>query len=343
MEIQNPSLFELNNVHQVYEIISEHFDKTRYHTWPIIDKFIKSFNKGSLIGDIGCGNGRNCLVRDDCKFIGTDISESLVNICKNKGIDCTVANNLELPFKDNHFDYLMSIAVIHHFCNEERRIKAMRASTRNDHGVSNSDYNPRLNNFVKRPRTGSIRRTQTLLGLMIAFPRIAIDKFDALSELEFGDLDCEKLKNHLFDVLFRESDLDEEEIRQHLYDLGYEKTLRQDMLSVDGGIFPFSMYKKQYMIVGGFDTLYNSPFICDWDFFLKLELNGKKFKRVSEGHFYHFVSMATKKGKDKESMIASENPAAKMFLYKWGIQPHLYQNNSHNPKDGKIIKGIKYE
>ena len=82
MEIQNPSLFELNNVHQVYEIISEHFDKTRYHTWPIIDKFIKSFNKGSLIGDIGCGNGRNCLVRDDCKFIGTDISESLVNICK---------------------------------------------------------------------------------------------------------------------------------------------------------------------------------------------------------------------------------------------------------------------
>ena len=125
MEIKNPSLFELNNVHQVYEIISEHFDKTRYNTWPIIDKFIKSFNKGSLIGDIGCGNGRNCLVRDDCKFIGTDISESLVNICKNKGIDCTVANNLDLPFKDNHFDYLMSIAVIHHFCNEERRIKAI--------------------------------------------------------------------------------------------------------------------------------------------------------------------------------------------------------------------------
>ena len=125
--------------------------------------------------------------------------------------------------------------------------------------------------------------------------------------------------------------------------LKYEQSIRNSNPTPDGGVFPFAMYKKDYMIVGGFDTMYQSPFICDWDFFLKLELNGKKFKRVSEGHFYHFVSMATKKGKDKESMIASENPAAKMFLYKWGIQPHLYQNNSHNPKDGKIIKGIKYE
>ncbi len=109
----------------------------------------------------------------------------------------------------------------------ERRIKAMRASTRNDHGVSNSDYNSRLNNFVKRPRTGSIRRTQTLLGLMIAFPRIAIDKFDALSELEFGDLDCEKMKNHLFDALFRDPDLDERAIRYHLSNLGYNKVLSE--------------------------------------------------------------------------------------------------------------------
>ena len=125
MEIKNPEEFEINNVHKIYNKISEHFDKTRYHSWPIIKTFIESFKKGSLIGDIGCGNGRNCLVRDDCKFVGTDISESLINICKDKGIDCLVANNLSLPFVDNYFDYTMSIAVIHHFCNEERRIKAL--------------------------------------------------------------------------------------------------------------------------------------------------------------------------------------------------------------------------
>ena len=122
----------------------------------------------------------------------------------------------------------------------------------------------------------------------------------------------------------------------------YEPTIRTDNISKDGGIFPFAMWKKDYMIVGGFDTLYQSPFICDWDFFLKLELNGKIFKRIHNAHFYHFVSMATKKGKSKEEMIASENPAAQTYKYKWGIPPQLFKNNSHNPKNNLTIKGIKF-
>ncbi len=123
----------------------------------------------------------------------------------------------------------------------------------------------------------------------------------------------------------------------------YETSIRKQNSTPDGGVFPFAMWKTDYMVVGGFDTLYQSPFICDWDFFLKLDLNGKKFKRINTGHFYHFVSMATKKGKDKEAMSASENPAAQLFIYKWGIPPQLFQNNSHNPKDNQVIKGIKYE
>ena len=125
MEISNPEEFEKKHVCEVYELISGHFDKTRYNTWPIIKKFIDSFPSDSLIGDIGCGNGRNCLVRKDCKFIGTDISKSFVDICQRKGIDCILADNLSLPFKDDYFDYLMSIAVIHHFCNEDRRLQAI--------------------------------------------------------------------------------------------------------------------------------------------------------------------------------------------------------------------------
>ena len=52
----------------------------------------------------------------------------------------------------------------------------------------------------------------------------------------------------------------------------YEESIKQDKLTLNGGIFPFAMYKKDYMIVGGFDVMYQSPFICDWDFFLKLDL-----------------------------------------------------------------------
>ena len=76
--------------------------------------------------------------------------------------------------------------------------------------------------------------------------------------------------------------------------ISYERSIKTKKLTIDGGIFPFAMYKKDYMIVGGFDVMYQSPFICDWDFFLKLDLNGIGFTRTYEAHLYHFCSCATK-------------------------------------------------
>ena len=125
--------------------------------------------------------------------------------------------------------------------------------------------------------------------------------------------------------------------------LKYEQQISKDKSTDDGGIFPFAMSKKDYMIVGGFDTLYQSPFICDWDFFLKLDLNGLKFVRTHKSHFYHFGSTATKNGKEGDKFKATEQPAANVFIYKWGIRPSLFNNHSHNPKTGEVIKGIKYE
>ena len=123
----------------------------------------------------------------------------------------------------------------------------------------------------------------------------------------------------------------------------HEMTTKQNHLTDKGGIFPFTMYKKDYMIVGGFDTLYKSPFICDWDFFLKLDLNGIVFKRTHEACLYHFGSTATKNGKEGEMFKSTEQPAAQLFMYKWGMSPQLFNNLSHNPKNGQTIKGIKYE
>ena len=123
--------------------------------------------------------------------------------------------------------------------------------------------------------------------------------------------------------------------------LDYELTLRKDNLTLDGGIFPFVISKKDYMIVGGFDNMYQSPFICDWDFFLKLDLNGTQFYRMNNLHFYHFGSAATKNGKEGTKFKATEHPAAQVFMYKWGISPQLFENNSHRPK-GNNIKGINF-
>jgi glycosyltransferase involved in cell wall biosynthesis len=121
----------------------------------------------------------------------------------------------------------------------------------------------------------------------------------------------------------------------------YEQTIRKSTITLDGGIFPFAMSKKNYMIVGGFDTMYQSPFICDWDFFLKLDLNGIGFTRTHNLHFYHFGSAATKNGKEGDKFKQTEHPAAQMFMYKWGIAPQLFENNSHRPKNN-TIKGINF-
>ena len=56
-----------------------------------------------------------------------------------------------------------------------------------------------------------------------------------------------------------------------------------------------------------------------------------------------YGSSSSSSSSTAKASLASESPAAQLFTYKWGMQPQLFENNSHNPKDGSIIKGIKYE
>ena len=125
----------------------------------------------------------------------------------------------------------------------------------------------------------------------------------------------------------------------------WERTIRKNAPTDDGEIFPFLISKKKYMMVGGFDTLYNSPFICYWDFFLKLEMMGMRFQRSHRLHFYHFGSKATKNRdteKQDDTMFRSgEAEAYQMFEYKWGFRPQNGINNSKKPT-GRI-RGIDYE
>lgn len=43
---------------QVYEEISNHFNETRHKQWPSVTKFLRSLEKGTLLLDVGCGNGK---------------------------------------------------------------------------------------------------------------------------------------------------------------------------------------------------------------------------------------------------------------------------------------------
>lgn len=117
-----------------------------------------------------------------------------------------------------------------------------------------------------------------------------------------------------------------------------------EIVDHDGGIFPFLMKKKWYMVVGGFDVIYDSPFMCDWDFFLKLEMLGCTFHRATSVILYHFGSVSTKRNPtESEQFKAGEQQAAQIFIYKWGFNPTIQPiTNSHRPGTGIIVRGVTF-
>ena len=113
------------NVKDVYNKIANEFNNTRYRPWTCVENFLDNIPKNSIIGDIGCGNGKNMLYRKDCTNIGCDFSENLVKICLEKNLNVISGDILNIPFKDNTFDYTSCIAVIHHLSTNEKRKKAI--------------------------------------------------------------------------------------------------------------------------------------------------------------------------------------------------------------------------
>ena len=89
------------------------------------------FNKQDYVLDAGCGNWKNIsYYQTKCNIIGIDLSKNLVNICKERGYNVDVGNITNTEFKDNTFDYIISIAVIHHIEHETERIKTIRELVR---------------------------------------------------------------------------------------------------------------------------------------------------------------------------------------------------------------------
>jgi SAM-dependent methyltransferase len=118
-------------VKEVYETIASHFSDTRYSHWKCVRDFLDMFEPGLLIGDIGCGNGKNMLYRKDLEFIGCDITENLVQIAREKtGNEIIVADGTNLPFVSELFNVCMSVAVIHHLSSTDFRKKFVQEMVR---------------------------------------------------------------------------------------------------------------------------------------------------------------------------------------------------------------------
>jgi len=125
----------LKKTKEDYSLIAEEFSGTRQKIWPemqfLLDKYSSS---GKMVLDLGCGNGRyfEYFKERSINYFGIDNSEKLIEIAKNKYPEGNfrVADALNLPFSDNFFDKIFSIAVLHHIPSEELRTLFLKEAKR---------------------------------------------------------------------------------------------------------------------------------------------------------------------------------------------------------------------
>lgn len=104
---------------EFYNAHAQDFSRTRFRIWPSVKLLLDALPPYSIVLDIGCGNGKNMLYRQDLRTTGIEKSEELCRICRNRGLNVIQGDALSLPFKENTFDAVIMIAVIHHIPPEE--------------------------------------------------------------------------------------------------------------------------------------------------------------------------------------------------------------------------------
>ncbi len=149
--------FEIENVKNIYENIANDFSDKRLTKWTWVDDFIYSFNKSSILLDLGCGSGRN-MEYENYNFIGIDNCINFINIAKNKKLNVVLSDMTKLPFNNNIFDGMIIIASFHHLSNNERRhmcLKEIKRVLLNNSKILlsvwsiNQSHNKKLNNKFK--------------------------------------------------------------------------------------------------------------------------------------------------------------------------------------------------
>lgn len=106
----------------------------------------------------------------------------------------------------------------------------------------------------------------------------------------------------------------------------YIKEINKDKVDFKGSTLPIFMKKKDFLTIGGWDVMYPSPHVVDWDFFLKCNIAGFNMVRTYLVNFYHFAGAATKQTPQQAKESRDKEILAYEFAkHKWGT------NIKHNP------------
>jgi len=125
----------LKKTKEDYNLIAEDFSRTREEIWPemrfLFDDYLMA---GEKVLDLGCGNGRwfELFKEKKVDYVGVDFSEKLIEIAKKNYPQAKfqMTDVLNLPFPNNYFDKIYSIAVLHHIPSEEFRLKSLKEAKR---------------------------------------------------------------------------------------------------------------------------------------------------------------------------------------------------------------------
>eukprot|EP00980_Cylindrotheca_fusiformis_P015851 scaffold4637_cov128-Cylindrotheca_fusiformis.AAC.22 len=146
---------ERDHVHAVYDAIATQWHHTRGKRgvlWPGATQFLKRLPIGSVVADVGCGDGKYfpAVWQAGSYVIGTDISRPLLetafsaegdNVPDTRRVGehqaslrdrpaVIVGDCMNVPFRSNSVDAAICIAVMHHLSTPERRIRCIEELVR---------------------------------------------------------------------------------------------------------------------------------------------------------------------------------------------------------------------
>ena len=152
---------ERDHVHAVYDAIATQWHHTRGKRgvlWPSATQFVQNLSAGSIVADVGCGDGKYfpAIWEAGSYVIGTDISLPLLETSFDESSSTTsigpnvpdsrrvsdhrkalqkrpavaVADCMSVPLRNDSCDAAICIAVMHHLSTVDRRIRCLEELVR---------------------------------------------------------------------------------------------------------------------------------------------------------------------------------------------------------------------
>ena len=120
---------------KTYDAIAEDFDITRYKPWPTTIEFAGRFEKGALVLDLGCGNGRDMRLFSSAgaQVVGMDISAKQLKVVRQRAGSAPMlvrGDVASLPFREGIADGAVLAATLHHLPFPGERLKALAEAHR---------------------------------------------------------------------------------------------------------------------------------------------------------------------------------------------------------------------